>query len=303
MKIRILKYYYLIPIILLILELINIIIFSFLTFYKYSKRDSLLKIFILLNLLLFILFFIIYFKLIIQRIKEKEKFKDKIRRQKNQNIELFNENQLLNKKINILTKEHLLYETYNVAFINILNSIKKETETIKKSLFNKLIKDPNLILNFLNKINFYINRSISTLNLKIYLKDDKVEIIDYDVYLIKKEKLLFLIKNGKKFKFELSPTLFELLEFLIEKLIEDIKKDIPLEERGFIEKKIIEEKIFQGIEETNRFNSNNSRIRKMLKNSGLSPNFIENRDCYYRINTISEKVYLMKDLKDFNIYF
>jgi len=226
-------------------------------------------------------------------------YENRIKKMKKKNKILIKKNKNLNKKITILTRENLNHETNNFAFVNILENIKEETSRIKNNIFQKILKKPELIIHSINMINSYADKIIKSLNLKIYSKNMlSREPLNYDIYLIKKERLLFIVKNGKKFKFELSNVLFMLLELLVQRLIEDFNSK-PLEERGFVEKKEIEQKIFDGIEDSNRFYANNSRLKKMIKNSGLNPNIIENREKYYRINTISNNIYIFDDIKQF----
>lgn len=250
------------------------------------------NILIIINLLLITIIFILILFLYIHY-----KNRLKILKRKNKKKSILNKN--LNKRISLLTKEHLYYETNNSAFVNILENIKQETQKIKNNIFQKLIKNPDIIIHSINLINSYIETTIKNLNLKIYSRDniDK-EILNYDIYLIKKERILFIIKDGKKFKFQLPFTIFMLVKLLVEKLVEDINSK-SIEERGFVEKKVIEEKIFQGIDGTNRFYANNSRFKKMLKSSGLNPEIIENREKYYRINTISNNIHIFEETKDF----
>lgn len=85
--------------------------------------------------------------------------------------------------------------------------------------------------------------------------------------------------------------LFEIINELITKYIEDSKTSCPIEFRGYVSRKMLEKKLYGKYVGRNRLNSHITRIRTMLTENGMADSlFIKSLEEYIRMNVNSNDV-------------
>lgn len=85
--------------------------------------------------------------------------------------------------------------------------------------------------------------------------------------------------------------LFEILEELIKKYVGDSKTDVPIEFRGYVNRKKLEKRLYGKYVGRNRLNSHITRIRSILIENGLTDaSFIKSMDDFLRLNITSDDV-------------
>jgi hypothetical protein len=92
--------------------------------------------------------------------------------------------------------------------------------------------------------------------------------------------------------------LFEIIKSLINKYIEDMSTNVPVEFRGYLNRKDLEVKLYGEYIGKNRLNSHITRIRTMLMENGLTDtSFIKSLEEFIRLNIDSNDVTITEEIR------
>lgn len=208
------------------------------------------------------------------------------------------------------TKREEVINDLDVKIMKLRSTLQKLQEQ-KGAIFSNLqsiLRENKLIKNQYERnkeVNYEsIKKALDTIDEKakaiemLFTNPQEVDESEYPVrdYKVNLRKILnFGILTIEAEDFSVTATfkgkLFEIINTLVKKYIDDIGTSVPVEFRGYVRRKELEKKLYGKYIGRNRLNSHITRIRTILLKDGLTDTeFIRSQDDYVRINIDSDDV-------------